>query len=97
MLHHRAAARRQSQRRTRSSTRCSSACACSSARAASSASCSATRFPLRVNIGFIIDAEEAGEIRVRYTPTADHVADFLTAAEDRDRFVRNRTVALGGV
>jgi hypothetical protein len=48
-------------------------------------------------IGFIIDAEEAGEIRVSYIPTADQVADFPTAAEDRERFVRNRTVALGGV
>jgi hypothetical protein len=52
---------------------------------------------LRVNIGFIIDAEEAGEIHVRYIPTAGQVADFLTTAEDRERFVRNRTVALGGV
>jgi hypothetical protein len=52
---------------------------------------------LRVNIGYIIDAEEAGEIHVRYIPTADQVADFLTAAEDRERFIRNRTIALGGV
>ena len=50
-----------------------------------------------MNIGFIIDAEEAGEIQVRYIATADQVANFLTAAEDRERFVRNRTIALGGV
>jgi hypothetical protein len=38
---------------------------------------------------------KTGEIG--FIPTANQVADFLTVAEDRKHFVRNRTVALGGM
>ena len=50
---------------------------------------------VRVNIGFIIDAIDAGEIAIIWTPTQDQIANTLTAAEDRVRFTRNRGELLG--
>ena len=50
---------------------------------------------VRVNIGFIIDAIDAGEIGVAWTPTQDQIANTFTAAEDRVRFQRNRGELLG--
>ena len=51
---------------------------------------------VRVNIGFIGDAVNAGEIALVWTPTQEQVADNLTAAEDRVRHMRNRDIMLGG-
>ena len=50
---------------------------------------------VRVNIGFVIDAIDAGEIAIDWTPTQDQIANTLTAAEDRVRFTRNRKALLG--
>ena len=49
---------------------------------------------VRVNIGFIIDAIDASEIAIDWTPTQDQIANTLTAAEDRMRFTPNRTALL---
>ena len=48
-----------------------------------------------VNIGFIIDAIDAGEIAIAWVPTQDQIANTFTAAEDRVRFTRNRNALLG--
>ena len=50
---------------------------------------------VRVNIGFIIDAIDAGEIECKWVPTQDQIANTFTAAEDRVRFARNRDALLG--
>jgi len=52
---------------------------------------------MRINIGFIIDAIDANEIRVVWVPSQAQVADMVAAAEDRARFMRNRLVVLGGI
>ena len=48
-----------------------------------------------MNIGFIIDAIDAGEIECKWVPTQDQIANTFTAAEDRVRFARNRDALLG--
>ena len=50
---------------------------------------------VRVNIGFIIDAIDAGTITIAWVPTQDQIAYTFTAAEDRVRFTRNRRELLG--
>ena len=52
---------------------------------------------MRINIGFIIDAMDADEITVDWVPSQDQIANTLTAAEDRVRFLRNRAILLGGL
>ena len=52
---------------------------------------------MRINIGFIIDAIIANEIRVACVSTQLQVTDMMAAAEDRVRLLRNRLVVLGGV
>ena len=49
----------------------------------------------RVNLGFMMDAADAGHVIYDFASSADQVADIMTAAEDPDRFERNRAVLLG--
>ena len=44
---------------------------------------------------FHLDAIDAGEIAINWTPTQDQIKNTLTAEEDRVRFTRNRGELLG--
>ncbi len=50
---------------------------------------------LRVNIGFVIDAVDRGEIVLHYCPSASMFADMATAQRNPDTFERHRDMALG--
>ena len=44
---------------------------------------------IAVNIGFLCDAVDSGEIALSYVRSEDSVADILAGAEDSARFWRN--------
>ena len=50
---------------------------------------------LRVNLGFVIDAVNAGDIVLVYTKSADQLADIGTAQRAPEVFERHRDALLG--